>query len=815
MSAHSRRRNRPQAEALEARTLPSGNSVWTILGDQQPDNPDDTIVVRRAPSNRDVLQAVVNGVVVSSHAAADLTVVRVLAGDGNDTVSVEVGNRESTFVAKVWGGPGDDTITGTNGRDDLYGGKGDDTIDGANGGDVLRGALGNDRLHGGRGPDQIDGGDGDNTFYGNQAKDRVFDRGNATFLRDNANPLNPVSSVDDLRDWVAGHAVADWGSWFGRTAATDWAVPYAAGPGESGAVPGGGAGGGGGESTTTTSAPGTGTNTQEQGVDEADIFKTDGRYLYTVSGNELLVIDARSPSQLGIVGRVSLTNTDGTVGAFYLMGDRVVILSQRYEYQQPDGESLPGPVGFADAAVGGGAARIWWGYYKSLTVVTTIDVSDRTAPTVLHETTLDGWLVDSRAVGGRVYAVVQNDLTVPQPLLLDPAPGTDDPVYESEDDYRARVDESLPGILPEYTTTDYESGGAVTGSGSLVDGASVYLPESAEGSQLLSIAVFDPTSASPAPASVTTVAGASGQVYASTDSLYVASTDYYSPWRDEGATTQVYKFSLDGGSAPLDAVGSVNGTVLDRFSMDEADGYFRIATTDGWGTGATNAVYVLGEAGSELQIVGAAEGIGDGEQIQSVRFEGDTGYVVTYRQVDPLFVLDLSHPTAPSVVGELTIPGFSSYLQSVGDGLLIGLGRDARGALQLSLFDVSDPAHPTRVDTFTFSSEEWGAWSEAEWEPHAISWFSDAGVLALPVSVNWDTPAPLEVLHLDPTGINLLGEIGHDTPVERSLRVGDVLYSLSAGEIQAHDLTDPSVSVGEVTLPTPPEPEPEPIFVAL
>lgn len=786
---------RPRIEPLEARALPSGNAVWTILGDRQPGNPDDVIVVERDAEDPGVLRAVVNGEVVSRRPAAGLSEICVYAGDGDDAVTVRVGNRDSAFVARVWGGAGDDRLTGTHGADDLRGGRGDDTVDGADGDDTISAGAGDDRVRSGRGADRLDGGGGSNTFLGNGRRDVVVRAGDgAAFRRENANPLNRVESADELRDWVADRAVAGWQSWLGRAAEPLWtAAPR----------PAGGAAGG-----PTTTSTDTGTNTQEDGVDEADTFKTDGRYLYTVAGNELLVVDAAAPDRLALVGRVALGG-DAFASAFYLMGDRAVVLSHGYEYEAPDDAAFPPPVGVADAPLA--ASRLWWGYSRPVTVVTTVDVSDRTAPRVVHETTLDGWLADSRAVGGRVYAVVGNDLAAPRPLLLNATGG---PVYEGEADYRARLDESLPEVLPGYTTTDFEPGGAVAGGGSLVDGADVYLPETAGGGQLLSIAVFDPAADAPGPASVTTVAGATGEVYASRESLYVAATDYLSPWRGGVASTQLYKFALDGDSAPLDAVGSVDGTVLNQFSMDEEGGYFRIATTSGWGDDATNAVYVLADAGAELRRVGAVTDIGVTETIHSVRFEGDTGYVVTFRRVDPLFVLDLSDPTRPAVAGELTIPGFSSYLQLVGDGLLIGLGRDADprtgavGGLQLSLFDVSDPARPARRDVFTFSAEAWGGSSEAEWDHHALSWFADAGVLALPVAGDWSDPAVLEVLRVGPDGIEELGEVAHDSPVQRSLRVGGVLYSLSAGEIQAHRLTDPSVRLGRVGLPAPPTREP-------
>jgi len=671
------------------------------------------------------------------------------------------------------------------------------------GADQIRSTLGTNALYGGQ----------STTFYGVKDTDTVVNPGsNPTYQQDQANPLQPVASAQQLRDWVIQNSVTDWSDWFGQPASrvTPETVTGTGGVMTTGGAAGGGGGGGaagGGvaPSTDSGSTPVSGTNTQVAGVDEADILKTDGQYLYSLTGGHFFVIDGRNPSQLALVGNLDLgADIGNSVIAFYLMGDRAVVLSQSFQFAPPaDWPTML--VGAVDPAVGIGGCLCWPAFYKTQTVVTTIDVSDRTAPTILHETKLDGSLVDSRVVDGRLYTVVDNSLYFPQPLLVDTPAGT---AYESEADYRSRLTSDLTGALPGYTTTEFGAGGTVEGSGSLVDGASLYLPETMNGQELLTIAAFDPAADTANPVGVTTIAGSTGVVYASTSSLYIASTDYYSPW-DGTLNTQIYKFALNGDSVPLDGVGTVQGTVLNQFSMDEHNGYFRIATTNGWGSGANNAVYVMADTGENLDVVGSITNLSPGEQIRSVRFDGDTGYVTTFLQTDPLFTLDLSDPTHPDVAGELIIPGFSSYLQTLGNGLVVGVGRDAdpmTGAvlgLQLSLFDVSDPANPKQLDVFSFSGESWGGSSDAEWDHHAISWFPDVGVLTLPVSVSWDQPATLEVMHLGTDGIKQLGEIGHDSPVMRSLRIGDQLFSMSASEIKANNLTDPSVQTGEVNLPVP------------
>jgi len=809
----SRHAIRPLFEELESRALPSADPIWIIQGDQTPANLNDTIVIQRSPINVNVIRAVVNGVVVDTHRRDNLAELRILGGLGDDTISVNIDNHANTFLIRVLGGDGNDTIRGTNGNDYLFAGAGNDIVDGGKGTDWVRGGSGDDTLRGGLDADRLDGGTDTNTFVGRETIDTIVQLGdNPSFVKENANPLHAVNSVNDLHDWVVNNSVSDWSSWFDQEGG-----PVAYPPGAQPGVPSpdGGGGGAGGAGAGGEGTPVSGTNTQENGVDEADIIKTDGEYLYTVSGNELLIVDARVPDQLALVGQVTITDA---VQAIYLMGDRVVVLSQSYRYDMPADWPVDVPFGGGGGAApldGGIGASFWWGTFHPQTIITTVDVSDRTAPTIIHETTVDGSLVDSRMVDGRIYTVIQNSLIVPQPLL--DANG----IYESEVEYRDRLDATLTDVLPGYTTTDHDAGGAVSGEGSLVDGADVYVPGTSPGDQLLSIAVFDPAADASGPVAVTTVAGTSGVVYASQDSLYVAATDYVSPWRNGVESTQIYKFALLGDSVPLDAVGSVDGMVLNQFSMDEEAGYFRIATTLGWGETATNSVFVMQDTGDELAVVGSVNDLGISERIYSVRFEGDTGYVVTFRQVDPLFTIDLSNPTDPKVVGELKIPGYSSYLQSLGNNLVIGVGRDADpitgavGGLQLSLFDVSDRANPVQLDVYSFSSDAWGGYSDAEWDHHAFSWFADVGVLTVPVTIDWTQPAALEVLHVDSSGIELLGEILHDAPVLRSLRIGDLLFSMSTGEIQVHHLTDPSIRVGSVALPVPPPyyPFPEPIPV--
>jgi uncharacterized secreted protein with C-terminal beta-propeller domain len=249
--------------------------------------------------------------------------------------------------------------------------------------------------------------------------------------------------------------------------------------------------------------------------------------------------------------------------------------------------------------------------------------------------------------------------------------------------------------------------------------------------------------------------------------------------------------------------------------MDEVDGHFRIATQRNAYTAEggefDSAVTILDQSGDDLNVVGSVGGLGQHEFLRGVRFVGDKGYVVTFKKTDPLFVLDLHDPTAPAVAGELKIPGFSEYLHPVGNDLLIGLGRDTDDqgdfaldiGLQVSLFDVSDPANPKRVAVQKLA----GRWerSAAEFDHHAFSYFSEQRVLALSANRNAGGEA-LVVLRVDPgRGAEAFEVLGDRTPPSapvRTVRIGDVLYSVEERHVEALKLLEPEAVLG--TLETTP-----------
>jgi uncharacterized secreted protein with C-terminal beta-propeller domain len=240
------------------------------------------------------------------------------------------------------------------------------------------------------------------------------------------------------------------------------------------------------------------------------------------------------------------------------------------------------------------------------------------------------------------------------------------------------------------------------------------------------------------------------------------------------------------------ASGSISGRLLNQFSMSEHKGDLRVAATKD-GSENSSEVNVLREDGGVLTSVGSVGGLGKGEQIFAVRFLGDRGYVVTFRQTDPLYVLDLSDAAAPKVTGELKIPGYSAYLHPIGDHRLLGVGQDATDqgrvqGTQLSLFDVSDPANPTRLANATLT----GSSSDAEYDHHAFLYWPKTGLTVVPLQA-YDSVKPFVGavgFTVGATEVKELGRVTHPDgqPVMRSLVVGDRLLSLSGSGLRTSSL---------------------------
>ncbi len=291
---------------------------------------------------------------------------------------------------------------------------------------------------------------------------------------------------------------------------------------------------------------------------------------------------------------------------------------------------------------------------------------------------------------------------------------------------------------------------------------------------------------------------------------YITNVRGYDEWIP---STVVHKISVADGQIEYKGQGEVPGQVLNQFSMDEYDGYFRVATTSGdvWGSSPQNNVYVL-DGG--LNIVGRLEGLAPGERIYSARFMGDRVYLVTFVRVDPLFVIDLADPTSPRVLGELKIPGYSDYLHPYDETHVIGLGKESTETnesgfalyegVKLALFDVSDPANPVEVSKYTIGDR--GTDSFALYDHRAFLFSREKNLLVIPISLvegeqwTWQGAYVFD-LTLE-SGFVLKGKVAHSdfaspetawdytNMVSRSLYIGDVLYTISEGQVKMNGLAD-------------------------
>nr|QDY92635.1 hypothetical protein fos2004AM_00003 [uncultured Planctomycetota bacterium] len=560
------------------------------------------------------------------------------------------------------------------------------------------------------------------------------------------------------------------------------------------------------------------TNLQEAGVDESDIFKSDGTRFYIAKGQTLRVVNATPLTELEEVACVEF---EVPIEALYLYESKIIALGQRYSFGGGDGPEI----------------LMWPPYYTGASVlVYEVDVSDPSAPEIVGQNELDGSLASSRLTNGRLILI----LTIAPPLPANPNPLSIGLM-------------SLDQVLPTMRIGDAEQ--------VLVAPEDWFHPESPDGYFTTAVVTLDAEDVETVVGSVAVMANA-GTIYASTEALYLTDTQYDSAsgYRER---TAIHKLAFnDQGVAEYVGSGSVPGRLLNQFSLGEYEGYLRVATHvtnwrlfgDGVGiavaeagagddgevvdseadspaddeddasptvvpTGPYNAVYVLGESAGTLEIAGSIENIAPGEQLYAARFMGPRGYLVTFVRIDPLFVLDLSDPASPSVLGELKIPGYSDYLHPFGDDLLIGVGRSTRemewggpvpSAVQVSLFDVSDPANPTTIHQLEIGG--YGSTSDVSYTHKAFTFLPDEGLLALPVQLwaeeadsswQWARDYQCEFegvlcLTVDATeGFSELGRVASVvyqelgwTEWRRGAFIGDVLYALTPAGVRAAELGD-------------------------
>ncbi|GIF69843.1 hypothetical protein Ais01nite_78780 [Asanoa ishikariensis] len=511
-----------------------------------------------------------------------------------------------------------------------------------------------------------------------------------------------------------------------------------------------------------------GTNTHEAGVDEPDLVKTDGRRIVTVSGGTLRVID---PATRRMTGKVDLADDAGHFGEANLLlsGDRAMVL-------------MPAVVPVSHSARK--SLRPWG---DTMVRLVTVDLAG-TRPVVVGSYTIDGSVVDARQVGSTARIVVRS------------RPRIDFPYRENATDTqrlranRALVDRStIDDWLPRWST---DNGGEKRRG--RIDCGALRSPDAYSGTSLMTVLSFDIGSAY-GTGDPTTIVADGDLVYSNGTSLYVANDQRWRVMRGRPAAVQdlstvIYRFDITGVGTPrYVAAGSVPGNLINQYAMSEFDGHLRVAATL---SENSSSVYVLRAA--DMVRTGVVDGLGKGERIYAVRFAGSVGYVVTFRQTDPLYTLDLGDPSAPKVRGELKINGYSSYLHPLDAGRLIGIGQDAdsRGRVlgaQISVFDVSDLSSPRRVAQHRVRD----GWSEAEGDPHAFLYWPASKLLVVPMSAQ--SQVGMLALRVTESGLEQVGTVRHpSTPslglgyepmIRRSLIVDGTLWTVSDAGLRATDST--------------------------
>ncbi len=482
------------------------------------------------------------------------------------------------------------------------------------------------------------------------------------------------------------------------------------------------------------------TNIQVAGVDEADTVKTDGQYIYVIGNNSQVVyiLDASSqnPQNAKVLSKISFDN--GSPQGIYLSadGNKLAVLGSSYVPYQAYGRVL----GLYPANI------MFPSWTTSSNFVYVYDVSNKANPVLSRNFTMSGSYVDSRMIGNYVYDIISENAYLLNGSVLFPTvfsgqqPSAVAPtsIYYVNNSDTAYMYTTIVALNIE---NDQEQGVSTTvlmgNAGTMyVSQSNIYLTDQ--------VTTYQP---------VETPSAAPSQTGTTIMPMPVIPVQLY--WQG----TAIYRIQISGPSLTLAAQGNVTGTVMSQYSMDEYNGYFRIATSSSdysqtsYTSTQQNNLYILD---SNLQVVGKIENLASGEQLHSARFIADRCYLVTFNQIDPLFVVDLTQPTNPMVLGNLTIPGYSDFLQPYDATHLIGIGQDVNASidankmetpgdvyytavlgLKVSLFDVSDVANPKETSNIVIGDS--GTTSEALTDPKAILFDASRNLLVLPVELYLST----------------------------------------------------------------------------
>lgn len=565
------------------------------------------------------------------------------------------------------------------------------------------------------------------------------------------------------------------------------------------------------------------TNNQVQGVDEADMVKTDGSYLYIASGDTIYIVQAQPASDAKVVSKILLNGT--WTSDIYISNNRLVVITNEYyaipllETNQPvvssSGQVTSGSEGggTAPSAVVSNSSQgitnssqgiiisppIYW--EPPVMSIQVYDVTDKSSPVLVRDIQINGSFSGTRMIGDYVYVVVDQS---------------------SEPFDNSTV--VLPTIDDNGTVTQVQPDQV-----RYTDAPATYY-------NFITVVALNIADDSAQPTFETFLANYNSEMYVAQDNMYLAVPNYGAvtpvAYGLLGTTsssdeTLIYRLSLNGASVTLEAQGSVPGVPLDQYSMDEYNGNFRVATTEWTSNGTTNNLYVLDP---NLKIVGKIEGFAPGESIYSARFIDNRCYLITYQQVDPFFVIDLTDPTSPQILGALDIPGVSTYLHPYDANTIIGVGTQNENVM-LSLFNVTDVSNPTQIATYRVDANF--SYTDVAYDTHAFLFDQSKSLLVIPVTMEsgiWVSYGPIDkgsnqsssssayamnwtywqgVLVFNVStenGFVLQGNVTHTDNsnnygyIERSLYIGNVLYTVSYNMVKLNDLDNNLALLNEVNL---------------
>jgi uncharacterized secreted protein with C-terminal beta-propeller domain len=506
------------------------------------------------------------------------------------------------------------------------------------------------------------------------------------------------------------------------------------------------------------------TNIQVVGVDEADIVKTDDKgYVYVVSGNAIYILQAYPPEQAKVLSKIVLNETYGV--EIYVNGDRLAILGSSFQYVF---RYVP--------------------YFGEM-FINVYDISNRSQPTLTRTVSLNGTLSGSRMIGNYIYAVIT------QPAIR--------PSETNETDFEVDLPKIVvDGSVKEVQPTEIRYVNVSDASYSFTTVIAVNIVDDAQ----------EPTYEPVLTSATSCMYVSTGNMYLTVPNtnLWILSAETSQPQYE----TLIYRVKLNKEKIIWEAEGSVPGYVLNQFSMDEYNGFFRIATTSGWGENAVNNLFILDMS---LNIVGNLTNLDPGKQIYAARFMGDRCYLVTFFQKDPFFVIDVSNPFEPKVLGALEIEGFSGYLHPYDENRVIGIGME-ENKVKLSLYNVTDVADPKEIDKFLVP----GDWSGTTvlGDHKAFLFEKEKQLLAIPVSISWveirDGKEGYSkgfwqgayIFKISLEGFTLRGNVTHQDDatwveggfeVKRILYIENVLYTVSDRKVKLNSLEDLSF-INEIKL---------------